>query len=296
MYYIKYVIVLLISIFIFNIYISAYTEYSVGDTVTYNGIGFYVIKDSGANEESLTLLKAEPLTVEEVNQYGGVGTENNHVNINVCSLTEASCYQTAKDENGYGGVAYYSSDTCENNIYTGCITNYEQSDIKYIVDTWGLDNITTGLQEVRLLTIEDLIDNLGYENNITCTGGCYYSGLLDNVPVWLYNSNYWYWTMAQNGDQALNVWGIGVNGSLESRRVTPVHPYFGVVRPVIILKKTSLGDIEENTGDNEKESKKSDVNTIVNVPNTMRKISIVLIVIGVILVSISIVIVIKIKK
>ena len=39
-----------------------YTAYSVGDQVTYNNINYYVIKDSSASEESVTLLKAEPLS------------------------------------------------------------------------------------------------------------------------------------------------------------------------------------------------------------------------------------------
>jgi type II secretory pathway pseudopilin PulG len=58
-----------------------YDAYEVGDEVTYNNVDYYVIKDSSASEESVTLLKAEPLTVAEVNQYGGVGTTNNHVNM-----------------------------------------------------------------------------------------------------------------------------------------------------------------------------------------------------------------------
>ena len=45
----------------------SYTAYNVGDEVIYNGVDYYVIKDSGAKESAVTLLKAEPLTVEEVN-------------------------------------------------------------------------------------------------------------------------------------------------------------------------------------------------------------------------------------
>ena len=74
-----------------------YQAYSVGDEVTYNNINYYVIKDSSASEESVTLLKAEPLTTAEVNQYGA-----GHVNMNVPS--SESYYQTAYDSNGYGGM------------------------------------------------------------------------------------------------------------------------------------------------------------------------------------------------
>ena len=44
-----------------------YTAYTVGNQVTYNNVDYYVIKDSGAKESTVTLLKAEPLSVEEVN-------------------------------------------------------------------------------------------------------------------------------------------------------------------------------------------------------------------------------------
>ena len=44
-----------------------YATYQVGDQVTYNSINYYVIKDSDTTEESVTLLKAEPLTTAEVN-------------------------------------------------------------------------------------------------------------------------------------------------------------------------------------------------------------------------------------
>ena len=43
---------------------------SIGDEVTYNNVDYYVIKDSSAAEENVTMLKAEPLTVAEVNEYG----------------------------------------------------------------------------------------------------------------------------------------------------------------------------------------------------------------------------------
>ena len=47
-----------------------YTAYTIGNQVTYNNIDYYVIKDSGAKESTVTLLKAEPLNVAEVNQFG----------------------------------------------------------------------------------------------------------------------------------------------------------------------------------------------------------------------------------
>ena len=48
--------------------ISIYDAYSVGDEVTYNNVNYYVIKDSNTTEDSVKILKAEPLSVAEVNQ------------------------------------------------------------------------------------------------------------------------------------------------------------------------------------------------------------------------------------
>ena len=45
----------------------SYDAYSVGDQVTYNNVNYNVIKDSDTTEDSVTLLKAEPLSVQEVN-------------------------------------------------------------------------------------------------------------------------------------------------------------------------------------------------------------------------------------
>ncbi len=63
-------------------------------------------------------------------------------------------------------MAYYSSETCGyvNNswIKTDCITNYAQSEVKYVVDTWKITKAPVA-SEARLITYDELIDNLGYE-------------------------------------------------------------------------------------------------------------------------------------
>ena len=56
---------------VFNINVSAY---ELGSLIEYNKNTYYVISDNG---DSLTLIKKEPLTKDEVNKYG-VGHINNH--------------------------------------------------------------------------------------------------------------------------------------------------------------------------------------------------------------------------
>ena len=215
-----------------------YTAYTIGNQVTYNNINYYVIKDSGAKESTVTLLKAEPLSVEEVNTYGGVGTANNHVNMYNASSSD-SYYRTAYNNNGYGEMAYYSSTTCGYNgsnwVYDGCTTDYTQSEIKYVVDAWKTAKAPAAT-EARLITINEVV-SLGYDNTCIEEGWCEPSA---NVPTWLYNSDYWYWTMSQYNGSTSYVWHVGDDGSLGNDIV-----YSGtVVRPVITISKSNIS----NTG------------------------------------------------
>ena len=210
--------------------VVTYDSYKVGDEVTYNGVDYYVIKDSSASEESVTLLKTEPLSVAEVNEYG-VG----HVN----RYTESSV-GTAYDRNGYGGMAYYTSETCGyvNGSYveTGCTTDYAQSEIKHVVDAWK-NSKAPAASEARLLNIDDLENNLQYEWGIyeVSSEGWIPS---DNTPNWVYNSNYGYWTMVQVSDSMIYMWRINQSGYLQYN--TLYLEDYGVVRPVIVLPKSAL--------------------------------------------------------
>lgn len=266
--------------FILNNSINAWSKYEVGKKVTYNGIDFYVIKDSDKNNEIVKLLKTEPLTVEEVNLYGGVGTDNNHVN-----NYYGESYKTAVNLNGYGGMVYYTSESC---LYDGNQIKEEgckiDSDIKHVVDAWTQDKFDNNiLIKTSLLSLDDLLNSLGYDVKYKVSGG----NLLDvtsNVPKWVYSENYSYWTTTQCQD-SLDLVSVMAGGIINYRTI---YAYAFAVRPVIELSKFSLGDsniIDDDTNENEnidKDDKNnaSDNNSTkeskvtVNVPNTMQKISI----------------------
>ena len=226
---------------------SSYQAYNVGDTVSYNGIEFYVISPSDETSDSVTLLKAEPLTVDEVNTYG-VGHINNYAYGSV---------GTAFDYNGYGGMAYYSSATCgyarpgddEAYIREGCTSDYESSEVKYVVDGWSSDKLNTSDLKVdetgysaRLITIEELTTNLGYDSSLTED---YYIAPSTNgeTPSWVYKSNYdyyYYWTMSHFNNSSY-VWDVSYQGRLYYRSV--YHGTYedgNVVRPVINLYKSAI--------------------------------------------------------
>ena len=202
-----------------------YDVYSVGDEVTYNNVDYYVIANSDATESSVTLLKAEPLTVEEVNEYG-VGHINRY-------LYE---YQgTAYDENGYGGMAYYSSATCGYNgsdlVYDGCTTDYSQSEVKYAVDAWKTAQAPAAI-EARLIEYDELLDNLGYDPTISSAGQI---KLNENVPNWVYNNNYSYWTMTQK--ETYHISYVRRDGWIEGSAIWETRKQ---IRPVIVLSKSAL--------------------------------------------------------
>ena len=210
-----------------------YTAYQVGDQVKYNNVDYYVIKDSDTSEESVTLLKAEPLSVAEVNQFGA-----GHVNMNVPS--SASYYQTAYDSNGYGGMAYYTSETCGyvNNTWvsTGCKNDYASSEIKYVVDAWKTAKAPAAT-EARLIS-KDEIETERKEYD-PC-GGCGAVATGDIAKYnWMYNNNYWYWTNTPYTDSYSGVWVVRDSGGLDDYGVGN-SDY--VVRPVITISKSVISN------------------------------------------------------
>ena len=65
----KYVFIFIISIFLFVGHAYAYISYTAGETVSHNGINFYVLKDSDSDSNTLTLLKKDPIKSSEIKDY-----------------------------------------------------------------------------------------------------------------------------------------------------------------------------------------------------------------------------------
>ena len=180
-----------------------YTAYSVGDQVTYNNINYYVIKDSSTSEQSVTLLKAEPLSYSDVQTYS--------------NGTGALTY----DNNGYGGMQY------------GTTSTYSTSYVKQAVDAWKTAQAPAA-SEARLFTIDELED-FGYE--YVEQGSSKYYNKTESTPSWLYNENYSYWTMSPWDVSASNVWYVNDDVGLNYYNV---YDYYNVVRPVITISKSNL--------------------------------------------------------
>ena len=221
----------------------AYDVYSIGDTVTIANETYYVIADSGSNQDYVTLLKGEPLTVNEINTYG-----TGHVNM-YNTRAGNSYYHQAYDLIGdgtIGGVSYYTSANCgypdsyTTNMQTsGCTSAYDLSEIKYIVDSWAAAKFSSDqLKQVgdyRARLIEK--NEIEMEEYEQCTQfqGCYNATRIKDT--WMYNSNYWYWTMSPNNDSSSSVWYVNPNGILSNYSVRKNN---GAVRPVINVYKNKI--------------------------------------------------------
>lgn len=291
-------VIVIITMFVFSNTVFAYKQYKIGDTVKYNDIDFYVIKDSSREEDIVTLLKAEPLTVDEVNRYG-----KGHVN-----RYTSSSVGTAYDSNGYGGMAYYTSETCgyvnNNGVSTGCTTSYASSEVKYVVDAWKTAKAPAAT-EARLIS-KDEIETERKEYD-PC-GGC---GAVATGDIskynWMYNNNYWYWTNTPYTDSSSRVWYVGSAGELESDSVHNGFGSrgFGVVRPVVVLYKSAIDNgfiSDDNIDDksNKIESneiidnginlneEKQEIKETIKVPNTLKSISGLIVLVGMVLVCIGI--------
>ena len=188
------------------------------------------------------MLKAEPLTVDEVNRYG-----TGHINKNT-GKNKGIVY----NNNGYGFIAYYSGVSCGADYkYTECVNQYELSDIKYVVDNWAdgefndddLIADSTGYK-ARLLRLEEMVSNLGYVEGFQATS---YNITPSVTPSWVYSQQYQYWTMSTKTDSNYFVWDVGSNGTAGFYGVSNYSQSYSItytngsaVRPVITIKKSAL--------------------------------------------------------
>ena len=227
---------------------QVYDLFSIGQSIKVNGKLYYVINKDGKYKDYVVALKDAPLKVEQVNTYG-VGYINRYTNDHV---------DTVYDINGYGGLTFYSSETCgivNGRIITSdCDNDYRTSDIRHVVDNWGIEEFKKGeLKEValdgygsykaRLLTVEDMIESGAWK--VDCC-----SGDSDNLKSIRYVSSLpffinfpYYWTMSNykglNMDRHQNkVFYIDSYGFADPLSVYSGREY--VVRPVINVYKDKI--------------------------------------------------------
>ena len=158
--------------------------------------------------------------------------------------TSSAYYQQAYNINynetdtGIGGMAYYSSATCNQwGDSSGCTTNYADSEIKYVVDAWKTSQAPNATN-ARLITLDDLTDNLKMELNKTNLA-TYQINVTEDTPTWVMGENYWYWTMTTNTDKTADVWNVRPR-SFALVDSDNVQYHRDAVRPVITLNKSAI--------------------------------------------------------
>ena len=300
-------------------------EYKIGDIINYNETKFFVIKNSDLEDETVTVLKANPLTEFEIKKYE-LGHINNYI-INVVSG------EVVKDD-VFSRVAYLSTIDCHNlgqvwsedaqkyvkDIdYAGCSSDYETSDVKFIVDRWGAETINnddlsldSSGYKARLINENDLmiLDYISVEpdsNNSTVLqagNGAYKFMFNDNtndmltmISTYSYILNY----QTFKYDKRVAV-ALGKDRGYNFRSID-LHNAIGTVRPVITLNKKEIEkkitNVEEDKeSDNIEVTIETEVNNevVVNVPNTLLNKTTILIAIGIVSIMLSITLYMFIKK
>ena len=180
-----------------------YAAYSVGDKVSYNNVTYYVIEDSNATNDTVKLLKENPLLKTEMDAL---------------NLTDV----TISEENSYGKVQY------------GSTPEYATSTVKKVVDAWANTAVKSGdIATARLITKDEIDDNFEIEEFEIQCGGC---GAKGNriMSVWMYGNNCNYYTMSVGGNPG-DIWLVGNDGALFTNIVSIPH----TVRPLLELNKSA---------------------------------------------------------
>lgn len=198
------------------------TNYYIGEKITFKDEIYNVIANSDENSNYVIVLKYVPLTENQVGVKNG--------------------------QEGFAKVSFYNSDNCnskENS--TGCTGNFEESNIKSILDEWINNNLNVNDliahdgYKYRLITLDELVDDLGYEY---FTGSSINIKATENTPSWVYNSAIYYWIMPNKDESEMGTAGYG--GYLVNRLTDFVLKSHvldrGQIRPVIFLSKCALGD------------------------------------------------------
>ena len=219
------IFIVLVSVLLFRNNVYAYEEYKIGDLIKYRDEYYFVIADSDENQEYITLLKKDPLTVDEVERYEGgehpfFGGDNHSY---IMAYRECASGIPLKQCNQ--------------------IWNYDDSYINLVVSNWSRsfkdDLITVDNYKARVITIDELINNLGYEYSDYIND----SNILEkrifktsDTPWWTDNLKYHYWAISLDKDEDHSIFfPVRNDGIYQGSRTS-------TIRPVINLDKDAINN------------------------------------------------------
>lgn len=189
-----------------------------GQQVIYKNTLFYVLEDSYKKSDYVYLIKALPLTAQQVREY----SDNEY-------------------QSQYGEVPYYTSEKCNQDNETECYNNYKKSIVKKIVDNYvkaELDEndlfIVDGLN-AKIPTMDELLDNYSFIPGITTSKLNYM--VTEDTPSYILTNgeNLLYWLMNNRSDAG------NETGKISSKYLSlgKVHNP-ALIKPTIYLKKSVL--------------------------------------------------------
>ena len=186
--------------------------YAVGDQITVANETYHIISVPDSSDYVIAL-KDVPLKVTEITAAGGTVS------------------YTYSDTNATGGMRYHTSSSA-----------YGTSAIKSVVDSWASSKFTNSeLKTVdgysaRLIRFDEYAANCEEVEHATPSGSYY-----TYTPnyVWMYSSDYWYWTMSPYNDSSSDVWNV-LNGGGDLRGDYVNYSGDGAVRPVINVYKSKI--------------------------------------------------------
>ena len=199
--------------------VNRYKEYKFGETINYRGDNYYVLENSGNDKNYVTLLKNNSLTLNDLPNYKDTILNN------------------MKLSNNLGYITY----SCDNNV---CSTNYDSSNIKKVIDNWmkiSLNEdelVSINGYKARIISKEDLIDNLGYEESETGSGINVHRtsatpSIFPRIGIW---------TMYPDSDSRLMyIYGDSVNTARELSDYNVIMPVINVKKEIINLDEYPLG-------------------------------------------------------
>lgn len=215
--YLKIFLLILVFLFLKNDFVFAYKTYKSGDVVSIKGNDYYILEDSGEEQDYVYVLKEKVLTNDELYKYGkdsngelfvnkhsGLSDEYRISDNKIAYYTSNSCYNECVDSNlGHCYEYNYVRDDCNN--------NYDNSDVKKVLENWKKDNfddselkVVDGY-DIKLLDFDDLTNKLSYEYNVevTTSGEKKEFTPTDNTSKFFINkANDWNfsWTMIADDD------------------------------------------------------------------------------------------------
>lgn len=252
------IILFAIGLLLLNINsIKAYESYKFGDKLSFKKDNYYVLENSDENTDYVYVLKEKPLNSGEIYKYGRDSNGEYLFNKN-----------SNKDYDGSINVSFYTSDSCYLKepsydsyelVDDGCQNDFQNSDVKKILDNWKKDTfkkdelkVVNGY-DVRLLSTDDLTSKFGFEYYSYSSAGDINSGYNGTGALYEFINGYermfefWIMDGLDNNRKALTV-----EFSEDLSRTSSNDVYRGeAILPSLYIKKCAFNDtcIEDDSND-----------------------------------------------